>query len=74
MGIKVARLIINQFKMPTERKTDQVVIEIDRDSRQKLKVLASMEAQTMQEWLKWVITTAYASKLRANGKNKSRSK
>ena len=44
--------------------------EIKLDSRQKLKVLASLEAQTMVEWLEWVINKAYDTKIRESFKKK----
>ena len=45
-----------------KRKIDDVVVEIERGHRQKLKVLASLEAMTMKEWLGWVIDRAYETK------------
>lgn len=51
------------------KKIDIVVTEIDRESRQKLKVLASLEGQTMREWLDWSIKMAYQSKVGSKRKH-----
>lgn len=51
-----------------KRDKDEVVTEISRTHRQKLKVLASLEAMTMSEWLGWVIDRAYESKVAGNKK------
>lgn len=54
----------------TTRLKDKVIVEIDRETRMKLKILASLEAQTMQGWLRKIIANSYELKLRANGKIK----
>ncbi len=43
-------------------------IEVKISTRQKIKVLASLEAQTMQEWMDWMVDRAYSAKLQANRK------
>lgn len=42
---------------------DIVSVEISREDRRKLKTLASLEAQTIPEWLNWMIGKAYESKI-----------
>jgi hypothetical protein len=58
--------------MAIKKPVMRVLIESDIDTRQKLKVLASLEGQTMQEWLTWVVTKAYESKLTANKKRQQK--
>ena len=43
----------------------RITIETNLETRQKLRVLASLEAMSMKEWLTWMVKTAYASKVRA---------
>jgi N-methylhydantoinase B/oxoprolinase/acetone carboxylase alpha subunit len=56
-------LIIKQQKpMPKLIMNDiRATIATDVDTRNKLKVVASFEKMTMQEWIKWVTDQAYQS-------------
>lgn len=60
--------------MPRATRTElnHVVIEVTQDTRQKIKVLASLEAQTMIDWLEWMVSKAYEAKLHANKRNESK--
>ncbi len=50
-------------------RTEEVVtIEAKRDTRQKIKVLAVLEKQSMIEWLEWIVDRAYKVQLSANKK------
>lgn len=51
------------------RQNEVVVTDISREARQKLKVLASLESQTMREWLEWSINMAYQSKVGSKRKH-----
>jgi predicted HicB family RNase H-like nuclease len=39
-------------------------IFIDEELHQKIKVLASMEGQSIKEWVEWVVERAYESAMR----------
>lgn len=43
-------------------------IFVSEDLHQKIKVLASMERQTMKDWVEWVIDKAYESAMHNRAK------
>lgn len=62
--------------MPKEKTAKQiatesigrVVIEVEAESRKKIKVLASMEGQTMQQWIAWMVNRAYDATVHNKGR------
>lgn len=50
------------------RSYDEVTTEIKRDDRNKLKVLASLEAMTMPEYLSWMLDKAYQASIHNKGR------
>ena len=51
------------------REDEIVTTDIHRKARQQLKVLASLEGQSMREWLEWSINMAYQSKVGSKRKH-----
>jgi hypothetical protein len=51
---------------------DLVQIEVSLDTRQKIKVLASLEAQTTPEWVEWMVNKAFEAKRIGYEKSKSK--
>lgn len=51
---------------------DLVGIEVPLDTRQKIKVLASLEGQTTPEWVEWMVNKAFQAKRIDYDKNKSK--
>ncbi len=47
----------------SDRNEDRVTIEVDRDARMHLKVLASLEGISMCEYVTWMAAKAYEAKL-----------
>lgn len=56
--------------MSKELLNELVSQKIKRDTNQKLKVLASLERQTIAEYLEFVINLAYDAKIRSNKKTR----
>lgn len=47
-----------------------VNIKIEKEISQQIKTLASFEKQTMQDWVKWMVTKAYEAKVISNQKTR----
>lgn len=46
------------------KKPERVSIETDIETRQKLKMVASIHGMTMMDWLQWSVARAYESMFR----------
>jgi hypothetical protein len=54
----------NKNNLPKQKKPNaRATLETDIVTRQKIRVLASLEAMTMQEWLTWMVSAAYQSQV-----------
>ena len=51
-----------------------VQIEVPLDTRQKIKVLASLEGQTTPEWVEWIVAKSYEAKMAYQSKVGSKRK
>ena len=47
---------------------DKKTLLVSRDCHQKIKLIASLEGQTMQEWVEWAINKAYESAMHNRGR------
>lgn len=50
------------MKKKVADKNELVTIKVKRGISQKIKMLASLETQTMQEWLEWMVNKAHEAK------------
>lgn len=50
------------------KKTEITTMQVNRDTLQKLRVVASLEKQSTIEWLDWAIDMAYQASLKNKGR------
>ena len=58
--------------MPKQPKSRETITAVTLETRQKIKVLASLEAQSMVDWLEWMVNKAYEAKVHKHARNESK--